>query len=205
MSSLRSVANTPRREPVVKSSYVQDSFLPAMTAQLSDKALWGFVIIGVVVAAVCIFIFVQAEKDNGNELITTNANGTLNALDNIPLVSIVGTLGILSSAYASYRAYKSYEGDAEATAKQGMVGFLFVANVFLTAVWFNSFYVSSAAASDPSQTPTAAALGIALTSGLLVAMFWQSDRVCAGMAAFNCVLALVGAWISYRLRDQLTT
>jgi hypothetical protein len=151
------------------------------------------------------YIFVTAEQagveDAHYHLIKDTATDTLGAFDSIGLIGVVGVASILASAYAFYRAFKSFEGDVEATAKQGYIIVLFALNMFLTAVWFNSFYVTGV--DGPTQTPTAVALGMALTSGLLVGMYWQSDRVCASMAAVNCVVSLVAAWGSYKLRQAM--
>jgi len=154
------------------------------------------------------YIFVTAEQagtgDGHYHLIGDTATDTLGAFDSIGLIGVVGVASILASAYAFYRAFKSFEGDVEATAKQGYIIVLFALNMFLTTVWFNSFYVTGVVSgSEGTQTPTAVALGMALTSGLLVGMYWQSDRVCASMAAVNCVVSLVAAWGSYKLRQAM--
>lgn len=178
--------------------------LPSLTVQMSDRTLWLFVVVGLIVTAISLYIFVNAETnaaDNKNAIIGS-LGPTLNIFDSVPVVTIVGILAIISSCYAFYRAYKSYEGTTEISVKQGGVMLLFLLNMFLTAAWFNSFYVTAVTAdSDGTQTPTAIALGLALTSGILVSFFWNTDRICAGLAAFNCVTALVGAWASYKLRQ----
>lgn len=194
MSPIRKIA----QEATKTSAEVPDDF----RKQLCSRVLWTYLVLGVILLAVCFYFFALAKSDE-MKYIGTRPDGFPGFVDNpwfiYVTVSVVGVLFV----YGMYRGYMAAGSDV---AKYAM-NIVFVVIAVLIVIWFYQFYLNGVVSADPnpvtghsSRTPFFIAVSLLALLVLQFILLWNTgDR----LAAYTVIPLLVAislfAWASWEL------
>jgi hypothetical protein len=179
-------------------------YVPEFRQQLCSRVLWTYLILGLVLLAVCFYFYATAMGDK-TFYIGTRPDGFPTFLDNPWYIYIVVSIAGVLYVYGMYRAYVACTSEGA----RNMINIVFAAVVALIIIWFYQFYrkgktnadnTAHASNGEGNRTPFAIALAIIVLLVVQFFLFWQTnDR----LAAYTIIPLLVGialfAWGSWEL------
>lgn len=202
IKQIADAAASPVRAASPKIEASMSRILPDLREQLCSRVLWTYLILGVVLLAVCFFFFATAKADVA-QYIGTRPSSFPGFVDNpwfiYFVVSIVGVLFV----YGMYRGYVA----ATTEASRNMLNIVFVIIATLIIIWFYQFYRNGKlnANLDPNTgygNRLCFFIAVALLV-LLVLQFFLLWRTGDRLAAYTVVplLVLIGlfTWASWEL------
>ncbi len=170
--------------------------------QLCSRVLWTYLVLGVILLAICFYFFALAKSDEA-QYIGTRPDGFPGFVDNpwfiYVTVSVVGVLFV----YGMYRGYMASGSDLGRYA----LNTVFVVIAVLIVIWFYQFYLNgkvSAEVNDitghSSRTPFFIAVGLLALLVLQFIMLWNTgDRLAAYTVIPLLVVISLFAWASWEL------
>ena len=181
-------------------------YIPEFRSQLCSRILWTYLILGLVLLAVCFYFFASAKADVAQYIGTRPAS--MSAFVDNPwfiyiAVSIVGVLYV----YGMYRAYIACENDSTRT----MLNVSFAVIVALIVIWFYQFYRNGKlnAALHPhdaggaeeygNRTPFFIAVAILVLLVIQIFLAWKADYIAAICFSVLLILIALFAWQSWEL------
>lgn len=186
-------------------------YIPEFRSQLCSRILWTYLILGLVLLAVCFYFFASAKADVA-QYIGTRPDSMSAFVDNpwfiYITVSIVGVLYV----YGMYRAYIACENDSTRT----MLNVAFAVIVALIIIWFYQFYRNGKLNAQPqshntggtdeygNRTPFFIAVAILVLLVVQVFLVWKADYVAAICFCILIILIALFAWQSWELSTGAT-
>jgi hypothetical protein len=193
--------------PERASSPVRDAMVKVtgeLKDQLCSRILWTYLVLGIVLLAVCFYFFATAKSDVST-YIGTRPSGVPGFVDNpwfvYTVVTIVGVLFV-------YGMYRGYIAAKHSSARYALnLVFAFIATLII--VWFYNFYMKGKLmayiSTEPNtgngnRTPFFIAISLIVLLVLQFFLLWNTgDR----LAAYTVVPLLVAislfAWASWEL------
>ncbi len=170
--------------------------------QLCSRVLWTYLVLGVILLAICFYFFALAKSDEV-KYIGTRPDGFPGFVDNpwfiYVTVSIVGVLFV----YGMYRGYMAASTDLARYA----LNTVFVVIAVLIVIWFYQFYLNgvvsvevNSATGHSSRTPFFIAVSLLALLVLQFIMLWNTgDRLAAYTVIPLLVVISLFTWASWEL------
>lgn len=170
--------------------------------QLCSRILWTYLILGVILLAICFYFFALAKSDE-MKYIGTRPDGFPGFVDNpwfiYVAVSIVGVLFV----YGMYRGYMAAGSDVSKYA----LNTVFVVIAVLIVIWFYQFYLNGVVSAEPnpvtghsSRTPFFIAISLVALLVLQFILLWNTgDRLAAYTVIPLLAVISLFAWASWEL------
>lgn len=209
VSALQQIANagaSPVRGPgpkvVMEDLTVTSSSIPEFKAQLCSRVLWTYLILGIILLAVCFYFFAIAKADV-MQYIGTRPSGVPGFVDNPWFIYVVITIVGVLYVYGMYRGYIA----ASSEASRNMLNIVFLIVAALIIIWFYQFYRNGKLNAQidsntgyGNRTPFFIAIAIIVLLVLQFFLFWQTgDRLAAYTVVPLLVIISLFAWASWEL------
>jgi hypothetical protein len=170
--------------------------------QLCSRVLWTYLVLGVILLAICFYFFALAKSDEG-KYIGTRPDGFPGFVDNPWFIYVtVSVVGVLF-AYGMYRGYMAAGSDVAKYA----LNTVFVVIAVLIVIWFYQFYLNGKVSADvndltghSSRTPFFIAVSLLALLVLQFILLWNTgDRLAAYTVIPLLVVISLFTWASWEL------
>lgn len=170
-----------------------NNVLPSLTEQMNTRAFWAFVIITIIVLAICFYLFYKGKA----EMVGSRPVGVWSWLDNSSFVYVLFTIVGFLIAYSTYRACACCGVTKEN--ESNLIKIVFGMEAVLMIVWFYYFYRNI-----HYNNAFWASLALLAASLVQFYMIWRVDRIAAYCHVPVVLLLAALAWASYKARANNT-
>ena len=201
-SAAPSSTMSPVRKAVKEATKTSPEVPEDLRKQLCSRVLWTYLVLGVILLAICFYFFALAKSDEA-KYIGTRPDGFPGFVDNPWFIYVtISVVGVLF-AYGMYRGYMAASSDVSKYA----LNTVFVVIAVLIVIWFYQFYLNGVVSADPnpvtghsSRTPFFIAVSLLALLVLQFILLWNTgDRLAAYTTIPLLVVIALFTWASWEL------